>query len=200
VLALRSWKGYFFGVADAVHEEAFMTTTVYDLDPVHSHIGFSIRHMMVSQQRGVFRGVSGTLTIDRGDLSNSQVEVSIDVATINTNVEDRDNHLRGPDFFDVANHPKMTFVSREVRAHDDGLRVTGDLTIRETTRSVVLTADSVSEESKDMYGLIRVGCSATTKISRKDYGLVWNAILETGGVALADEVKITLDVQFVRRS
>jgi polyisoprenoid-binding protein YceI len=94
----------------------------------------------------------------------------------------------------------MTFVSREVRVHDDELRVTGDLTIRGSTRSVVFTADPVSEESKDMYGLIRVGSSATAKISRKDYGLVWNAILETGGVALADEVKITLDVQFIRKS
>ena len=178
-----------------------MTTTIYELDPVHSHIGFSVRHMMVSQQRGVFRGVSGTLELDRANPSRSRVEVSIEVATINTNVVDRDEHLRGPDFFDVANHPRMTFVSREVRAQDDGqLRVTGDLTIRGTTRSVVLDADPVSEESKDTYGLIRVGTSATTRISRKDFGLVWNAILETGGVALGDEVKITLDVQFVRKS
>jgi polyisoprenoid-binding protein YceI len=177
------------------------TTIVYELDPVHSHISFSVRHMMVSQQRGVFRGVSGTLTLDRAALANSRVEVSIDVATINTNVADRDEHLRGPDFFDVANHPQMTFASREIRARDDGqLRVTGDLTIRGTTRSVVLDVDPVSEESKDPYGLIRVGSSATTKISRKDFGLVWNAILETGGVALGDEVKITLDVQFVRKS
>ena len=175
-------------------------TTVYELDPAHSHIGFSVRHMMVSQQRGVFRGVSGTLALDRADLSKSRVEIAIDVDTINTNVADRDNHLRGPDFFDVANHPRMTFVSREIQAHGDGLRVTGDLTIRDTTRSVVLEVDPVSEESKDMYGLIRVGSSATTRISRKDYGLVWNAILETGGVALGDEVKITLDVQFIRKS
>ena len=178
-----------------------MTTApiVYDLDPAHSHIGFSVRHMMVSQQRGVFRGVSGTLTLDRAQLSNSRVEVSIDVTTINTNVADRDEHLRGPDFFDVANHPKMSFVSRGIQAQDDGqLRVTGDLTIRGTTRPVLLNADAVSDESKDLYGMIRVGTSATTKISRKEFGLVWNAILETGGVALADEVKITLDVQFVR--
>jgi len=180
-----------------------MTTTpiVYELDPVHSHIGFSIRHMMVSQQRGVFRGASGTLTLNRADLASSHIEVAIDVATLNTNVADRDEHLRGADFFDVANHPKISFVSREVRARDDGqLRVTGDLTIRGTTRSIVLDVDPMSEESKDLYGMIRVGSSATTKISRKDFGLVWNAILETGGVALADEVKITLDVQFVRKS
>jgi polyisoprenoid-binding protein YceI len=177
------------------------TPIVYELDPAHSHLGFSVRHMMVSQQRGTIRGASGTLTLDRAHPSKSRVEVAIDVATINTNVTDRDNHLRGPDFFDVANHPTITFVSRDVRVEDDGqLRVTGDLTIRGTTRSVVLDADPVSDESKDMYGLTRVGSSATTKISRKDFGLVWNAILETGGVALADEVKITLDVQFIRKA
>ena len=177
-----------------------MTTTTYELDPAHSHIGFRIRHMMVSHQRGQFDGVTGTLKLDRANLANSHVEVSIDVATINTNVADRDNHLRSADFFDVANHPKITFVSREVRVQDDGeLRVTGDLTIRGTTRSVVLTAEPISDESKDPFGNIKVGTSVAGKISRKDFGLVWNAILETGGVALGDDVKLTLDVQFARK-
>ena len=177
-----------------------MTTTTYELDPVHSHLGFSVRHMMVSQQRGQFAGASGTLTLDRADLTRSHVEVTIDVATINTNNTDRDNHLRSGDFFDVANHPKITFVSRAVQVKDDGeLRVTGDLTIRGTTRSVVLTTEPISEESKDPFGNIKVGTSVTGKISRKDFGLVWNAILETGGVALGDDVKLMLDVQFQRK-
>lgn len=177
-----------------------MTATTYDLDPVHSHLGFSVRHMMVSQQRGQFAGASGTLTLDRADLTKSRVEVTIDVATINTNNADRDNHLRSADFFDVANHPKITFASRQVQVNDDGeLRVTGDLTIRGTTRSVVLTAEPISEESKDPFGNIKVGTSVTGKISRKDFGLIWNAILETGGVALGDDVKLMLDVQFARR-
>jgi len=177
-----------------------MTTTIYELDPVHSHIGFSVRHMMVSQQRGTFSGVTGTLTLDRANLAKSRVEVSIDVATINTNNTDRDNHLRSADFVDAANHPKITFVSREVQAKDDGeLRVTGDLTIHGTTRSVVLTAEPISEESKDPFGNIKVGTSVTGKISRKDFGLVWNAVLETGGVALGDDVKLMLDVQFQRK-
>jgi polyisoprenoid-binding protein YceI len=177
-----------------------MTTTTYELDPVHSHISFSVRHMMVSQQRGQFRGVTGTLTLDRANPSNSRVEVVIDVATINTNVADRDAHLRGPDFFDVEHHPNMTFVSREIRVDDDGQsKLTGDLTIRGTTRPVVLDVDPISEESRDPFGMIRVGTSATGKISRKEFGLVWNAILETGGVALGDDVKITLDVQFLRK-
>lgn len=177
-----------------------MTTTIYDLDPVHSHLGFSVRHMMVSQQRGQFQGVTGTLALDRQNLAASHVEVSIDVATVNTNNADRDNHLRSADFFDVANHPRMTFVSREVKVQPDGqLRVTGDLTIRGTTRSVVLDADPISEESKDPFGNIKLGTSVTGKLSRKDFGLVWNAILETGGVALGDDVKLMLDVQFQRR-
>jgi polyisoprenoid-binding protein YceI len=177
-----------------------MTTTTYELDPVHSHLSFSVRHMMVSHQRGQFEGVTGTLALDRENLANSHVEVSIDVATINTHNTDRDNHLRSGDFFDVANHPKITFVSRSAQAGDDGeLHVTGDLTIRGTTRSVTLTAEPVSPDSKDPFGNIKVGTSITGKISRKDFGLVWNAVLETGGVALGDDVKLMLDVQFQRK-
>jgi polyisoprenoid-binding protein YceI len=177
-----------------------MTTTTYELDPIHSHLGFSVRHMMVSQQRGQFAGSRGALVLDRANPSNSRVEITIDVATINTNNTDRDNHLRSADFFDVANHPTMTFVSRQVEVNDDGdLRVTGDLTIRGTTRSVVLTAEPISDESKDPFGNIRVGTSVTGKVSRKDFGLVWNAVLETGGVALGDDVKLMLDVQFQRK-
>jgi polyisoprenoid-binding protein YceI len=177
-----------------------MTTTTYELDPVHSHLTFSVRHMMVSQQRGQFTGASGTLTLDRDNLAASRVEVTIDVTTINTNNTDRDNHLRSADFFDAANHPRMTFASRQVQVGDDGeLKVTGDLTIRGTTRPVVLTAEAISDESKDPFGNIRVGTSVTGKVSRKDFGLVWNAVLETGGVALGDDVKLTLDVQFIRK-
>jgi polyisoprenoid-binding protein YceI len=177
-----------------------MTTTTYELDPVHSHLGFSVRHMMVSQQRGQFQGVTGSLTLDREDVTRSHVEVSIDVATINTNNTDRDNHLRSGDFFDVANHPKMTFASREVKVQSDGeLHITGDLTIRGTTRSVTLTAEPLSAESKDPFGNIKLGTSVTGKVSRKDFGMVWNAVLETGGIALADDVKLQLDVQFVRK-
>jgi polyisoprenoid-binding protein YceI len=177
-----------------------MTTTTYELDPVHSHLGFSVRHMMVSQQRGQFQGVTGGLTLDREDVTRSHVEVSIDVATINTHNADRDNHLRSGDFFDVANHPKMTFASREVKVQSDGeLHITGDLTIRGTTRSVTLIAEPLSAESKDPFGNIRIGTSVTGKVNRKDFGMVWNAVLDTGGIALADDVKLQLDVQFVRK-
>lgn len=177
-----------------------MTTTTYELDPVHSYLGFSVRHMMVSQQRGQFQGVTGTLTLDRENLTRSHVEIAIDVATIHTNHTDRDHHLRSAEFFDVANHPRMTFASREVQVQPDGeVRITGDLTIRGTTRSVTLTAEPLSAESKDPFGNIKIGTSATGKLSRKEFGLVWNAVLETGGVALGDDVKLMLDVQFVRK-
>jgi polyisoprenoid-binding protein YceI len=176
------------------------TTTAYDLDPTHTSAGFSVRHMMGTQQRGQFHGVTGKLELDRADITRSRVEAAIDVATVDTHVAQRDEHLKSADFFDAANHPKMLFVSREIRKNGDGrLSVAGDLTIRGTTRPVILDADPVSAESKDPFGMIKVGTSASTKISRKDFGLVWNAALETGGVAVGDEVKITLDLQFQRK-
>lgn len=178
-----------------------MTTTSYEIDPTHTYVGFSVRHMMVTQQRGQFHGVTGTLALDRGDLARSRVTATIDVASIDTNVAQRDDHLRGADFFDAANHPTMTFVSRELRVQRDGsLHVVGELTIRGTTRSVTLAASPITEEHKDPFGMIKVGTSATTKISRKDFGLVWNTLLETGGVAVGDEVKITLELQFQRKA
>jgi polyisoprenoid-binding protein YceI len=176
-----------------------MSTTIYELDPTHTYVGFSVRHMMVTQQRGQFHGVAGALTLDRSDVAKSRVDASIDVTSVDTNVAQRDEHLKSADFFDAAHHPKMTFVSKEVRPQGERLLVVGDLTIRGVTRTVTLDADAISEESKDPFGLIKVGTSGTTKISRKDYGLVWNAALETGGVAVGDEVKITLDLQFQRK-
>jgi polyisoprenoid-binding protein YceI len=174
-------------------------STRYEIDPTHTYAGFSVRHMMVTQQRGQFHGVSGTLSLDRADLTKSRVEAIIDVASLDTNVAQRDDHLRSADFFDVARYPNMTFVSNEVRVQADGqLHISGDLSIRGTTRSVTLDVDPISDESKDPFGMIKVGTSATTKINRKDFGLVWNAVLETGGVAVGDEVKITLELQFQR--
>jgi len=175
------------------------STVVYELDPTHTYVGFSVRHMMVTQQRGQFHSVTGTLTLSRADISQSSVEASIEVASVDTNAAQRDEHLRSADFFDAANHPRMTFTSRKVELGADArLRITGDLTIRGVARTVVLDTDPISDESKDPFGMIKVGTSTTTKISRKDFGLVWNTVLETGGVAVGDEVKITLDLQFQR--
>jgi polyisoprenoid-binding protein YceI len=176
-----------------------MTSTTYELDPTHTYVGFSVRHMMVTQQRGQFHGVSGTLILDRAHVARSRVEATIDLASVDTNVAQRDDHLRSPDFFDVANHPKMTFVSKEVRVQSDGrMHVIGDLTIRGTSHSVTLDADAISDESKDPFGMIKVGTSATTKISRKDFGLVWNTVLETGGIAVGDDSGSPVSAQAVR--
>jgi polyisoprenoid-binding protein YceI len=176
------------------------STVVYQLDPTHTYVGFSIRHMMVTQQRGQFHDVSGTLRLDGDDLAASSVDVAIKVASVDTNVAQRDDHLRSADFFDAVHHPEMTFVSRSIAPAADGrIRVAGDLTIRGATRPVVLDADPISAESKDPFGMIKVGSSATTKISRKDFGLVWNTMLDAGGVAVGDEVRIMLDLQFQRR-
>lgn len=172
----------------------------YELDPTHTYVGFSVRHMMVTLQRGQFHEVTGTLAYDRETPTKSRVEATIEVASVDTNVAQRDEHLRSADFFDASNHPTMTFVSKDFQTRSDGrLDVIGDLTIRGVTRRVTLEADGLSDESKDPFGMIKVGTSATTKISRKDFGLVWNAVLETGGVAVGDEVVITLNLQFQRR-
>lgn len=177
-----------------------MTTVHYDLDPSHSTIGFSVRHMMVTTQRGQFHGVTGSLDLDRDDWAKSRVTAVIDVATIDTHQADRDQHLRSPEFLDAATHPTMTFTSRRVALQPDGrLAVEGDLSIRGVTRPVVLDSDPISPESKDPFGMIKVGASASTKIRRKEFGLVWNAVLETGGVAISDEVSIQLDLQFQRK-
>jgi len=177
-----------------------MSPVHYDLDETHTTVGFSVRHMMVTRQQGLFRAVRGTLELDREDPTRSHVEAVIDVASIDTRVPQRDEHLRSADFFDVARHPEMRFVSRRVEAQADGrLRVIGDLTLRGVTRQVVLDADPLTAESRDPFGMIKVGTSATTLIRRKEFGLVWNTVLETGGVAVGDDVTVSLDLQFQRK-
>lgn len=174
--------------------------TTYEIDPTHTTVAFRVRHMMVTMQRGQFHGVRGALELDREDVTRSRVEAVIDVASVDTNVAQRDAHLRSADFFDADKHPTMTFVSRAVRpGPNGGLSIEGDLTIRGTTRAIVLQGDGISPESRDPFGMTKVGTSASTKISRKDFGLVWNAALETGGVAVGDEITIDLDLQFQRK-
>ena len=141
----------------------------------------------------------GTVELDDKDITKSRVEVTINTNSINTNVQKRDDHLRGADFFDVAKFPTMTFVSKKVaRNGNDKLKVTGDLTLHGVTKTVVLDVEGPTAESKDPWGSIRTGATATTKISRKDFGLVWNKALETGGVAVGDEITITLEIEMVK--
>ncbi|MDX2015078.1 MAG: YceI family protein [Myxococcaceae bacterium] len=174
-------------------------TSTWSLDVTHAELGFKVRHMMVSWTRGTFDRFSGTLELDEKDVSKSKVSVSIEVASVNTKVKERDDHLRGPDFFDVEKHPTMTFTSTGFAQKNGRLEVTGQLTIRGVSRKVVLDADPFPAAVKDPWGKWRTGTRATTKLSRKDFGLTWNKALEAGGVAVGDEVELGLDVEFIRQ-
>jgi polyisoprenoid-binding protein YceI len=173
--------------------------STWNLDPAHSVAEFKVKHMMISNVKGQFAKVSGALTFDETDLTKSYVEASIEAASINTREDQRDNHLKSADFFHVEQHPTLSFKSTRItQARDGELKVSGDLTIRGVTRTVVFTAEGPTAPAKDPWGNTRIGLSATTKINRKDFGLTWNAALEMGGILVGDEVTITLDVQFVK--
>ena len=174
-------------------------TSTWNIDPVHSVAEFKVKHMMISNVKGQFTRVKGVLALDETDLTNSRVEASIEAASINTREDQRDAHLKSADFFDVDKFPTLSFQSTRVsRVADGELAVTGELTIHGVTRNVVFTVEGPTAPGKDPWGNTRIGLSATTKINRKDFGLTWNAALETGGILVGDEVTITLDVQFVK--
>jgi polyisoprenoid-binding protein YceI len=155
--------------------------------------------MMISNVKGHFTGISGVLKLDENNIENSSVEASIDAASINTRDAQRDGHLKSADFFHVEQHPTLTFRSTSIkRDGGDELTISGELTIRGVTRPVVFHAEGPTAPAKDPGGNTRIGVSATTKINRKDFGLTWNAALETGGILVGDDITITLDVQFVK--
>lgn len=173
----------------------------YQLDPIHSSVSFSVKHMMIAKVHGSFEKVSGTFIYDKNNPEAARAEAVIEAASINTREPDRDNHLKSADFFDVLKYPQLTFKSKSVVSSDAGeLKVTGDLTIKGITKEVTLLAEKPSDELKDPYGNLKIGLSATTKIKRKDFGLTWNAVLEAGGVLVGDEVSINLDLQFAKVS
>jgi len=174
-----------------------MPTTRWTFDPVHSQIGFAVRHMMVSKTRGKFTKWDGTLDFDAARPENTTVAVEIDATSIDTNEPQRDAHLRSPDFFDVEKFPTLTFKSTKIERAGDGFRVAGDLTIHGVTKPVVLDADFGGTVT-DPYGNTRAGFSAKTAIDRKDYGLVWNMVLEAGGIAVADKIEISLEIEAVQ--
>jgi polyisoprenoid-binding protein YceI len=179
--------------------ETTATTTTWNIDPVHSVAEFKVKHMMISNVKGQFTKIDGVLALDEQDLTKSWVEASIDGASINTRDAQRDTHLKSADFFDVERFPTLTFKSTRVdRTNDAELAVTGDLTLHGVTRKVVFSVEGPTPPAKDPWGNTRVGLEATTKINRKDFGLTWNAALETGGILVGDEVTIMLDVQFVK--
>ncbi|MGA2770473.1 MAG: YceI family protein [Bryobacteraceae bacterium] len=175
-------------------------TVTYVIDPSHSTAGFKVRHLMVSNVRGEFSDVAGTVVFDAEDSANSKVEAAIDATTIQTRDNQRDQHLKSADFFDVEKFPKITFISKKVAPVGEGeWRVVGDLSIHGVTKEVVLDVEGPTPEVKDPWGNIKIGATATTKVNRKDFGLGWNVALEAGGVLVGDEVAIQLELEMTRQ-
>ncbi|HEX6559494.1 MAG TPA: YceI family protein [Longimicrobiales bacterium] len=175
-----------------------MTGTTWQIDSAHTDVGFAVKHMMISTVKGRFADVSGTIAIDEADLAGSSIDVTISTASVDTRQEQRDAHLRSADFFDVENYPTLTFRSRRVESTGNGeFRVVGDLTIRGVTREVVLEATDEGR-GKDPWGNERAGFSAKTVIDRRDFGLTWNAALETGGILVGTDIRISLEVEAVK--
>ncbi|RXI97899.1 polyisoprenoid-binding protein [Anaerobacillus alkaliphilus] len=172
-----------------------MTKTKWALDTAHSGVEFSVKHMMIANVKGTFNNFNAEIDADPNDLTTGDISFSIDTASIDTRNEDRDNHLRSADFFDVENYPALTFKATEIVSNGDGeYQVTGDLTIRDTTNKETFVV-TYEGSGKDPWGNEKVGFTVNGKIKRSDYGLTWNAALETGGVLVGDQIKISLEIQ-----
>jgi polyisoprenoid-binding protein YceI len=175
--------------------------TQWQIDPAHSAAHFSVRHLMISNVRGEFTKLSGSAVLNPADPSKSTVEVTIQTGSINTREPQRDEHLRSADFLDVANYPTITFKSKRNEAVElEYFKLTGDLTIRGVTKEVTLDVEGPTPPVKDPWGNVRAGVTASTKINRKDFGLVWNALVEGGGVMVGDEVKITIEAELIQQA
>lgn len=178
-----------------------MAAASYDIDPGHSSAHFSVRHMMIANVKGEFTKVSGTVTFDPENPAASKVEAVIDVSSIHTRDEQRDGHLKSPDFLDAASFPEIRFVSTSVTGDGEGeYKVEGDLSIHGVTKKVTLEVEGPTAEIKDPWGNTKAGANASTKIKRKDFGLTWNAALDAGGVLVGDDVSITLEVELTRKA
>ena len=174
-------------------------TTTWNIDPAHATAEFKVKHMMIANVKGHFSKVTGVLYHDETDPAKSRVEAVIEAASIETREPQRDAHLKSADFLHVEQFPTLSFKSTGIKVAGEGeLKVEGDLTIRGVTRKVTFAVEGPTPPAKDPWGNTRIAVSATTKINRKDFGLTWNAALETGGILVGDEVTITLDVQFVK--
>ncbi len=168
----------------------------WTFDDSHTKALFTVKHLAITNVTGKFSGVKGELDLDDKDVTKSKVEVTIDTTTVNTDNAKRDEHLKGPDFFDVKKFPTMKFVSTKVeKAGEGALRVTGNLTIRDKTKEVVLDVEGPTASIKDPWGNVKRGASASTKINRKDFGLTWNKTIESGGLLVGDDVKISLELE-----
>jgi polyisoprenoid-binding protein YceI len=188
-----------FLLALAAPALALAEAATFHLDPAHTQSTFAVRHLVISTVRGEFKKTTGTARIDDQDPSKSSVDVTIDAASIHTREDKRDDHLRSPDFFDVAKYPTITFKSTKVeKLGGDKYKVTGDLTMRGTTKPVVLDT-TLTSEIKDPMGNARRGAQATTKVNRRDYGLNWSKMIEAGPV-VGDEITIEINAELVKQA
>lgn len=186
-------------MSSAVLPNETLAGTRWSIDPAHTSVEFAIRHMKIATVKGRFAEVDATLAVAGEDLASGQVAVEIGAASIDTRSSQRDEHLRSGDFFDVAAYPRITYRSRRVEARGPSVyRITGDLTIRDVTREVVLDAE-FQGSGVDPWGGTRLGFTARAKLDRRDFGLTWNAALEAGGFLVGDEVRLEIDAQFVRQ-
>jgi polyisoprenoid-binding protein YceI len=178
----------------------FIYAANWQIDPAHSSFQFKIRHLTVSNVKGDFSKAKGIVMIDDQNMADLKVEVTIDAASVNTGHAQRDEHLRGPDFFDVTKYTTISFVSKKVIKTDTNrLKVVGDLTLHGMTQEIMVDVEGPTPEVKDPWGNFRRGATATTKINRKDFGLTWNKVLDTGGLVVGDEVNIYIEVELVRK-
>ena len=179
---------------------ALSQAATWQIDPDHSSFQFKVRHLTVSNVKGDFTKVKGAVTMDDKDVSNLNVELTIDAASVNTGHAKRDEHLKASDFFDVAKYPTITFHSKKViKDGPDRLKVIGDLTIHGVTREVTVNVEGPTQEVKDPGGNFRRGATGTAKINRKDFGLTWNRALETGGVVVGEDVDISVEIELIKK-
>jgi polyisoprenoid-binding protein YceI len=198
---MKSWiTKTAIAIAIAITLPVLAHADTWQIDPAHTNVEFSVRHMMISNVKGQFQKTSGTITINGNDPTSAKIDATIDAASINTRVDKRDAHLKSPAFLDVDKFPTITFKSTKVEAAGPGKwKVTGDLTLHGVTKPVVLDVEGTGTPITDPMGNTRAGASATTKIDRKDFGLVWNQPLETGGVMVGDDVAISIDVEAIKK-
>lgn len=182
-------------------QPAFAATSTWLIDNDHTLAQFKVQHLVITHVRGNFSKIQGTVVIDEQDPTKSKVEVTIDARSIDTNVEKRDAHLKSPDFLDVEKYPTITFKSKAIKQGANGqLNVLGDLTIHGVTKEVELFVTGPTATITDPWGNQRKGAQATTKINRKDFGLTWNKMMETGGVVVGDDVEITIETELIKQA
>ena len=190
-----------FAASGVLLAPAFAQATTWDIDPAHTAVEFSIRHMMVSTVKGQFEKVKGTLELDDKDVTKSTVEVTIDLGSVNTHEPKRDGHLKSADFFDTAKFPTATFKSTKVqKAGKNKLKVTGELSLHGVTKPVVLEVEGPTEASKTPFGTTVRGVHATAKIDRKDFDIGWNKVLDNGGMLVGNEVSLELNSELSEKA